>query len=370
MLRQYGQEVHYLSDYVRKFNLKQGNVKGIGFIRTMEFASLIWKELFRKSVWEIKTQVLTVDRVNHTITIPDDCERMINLSIIDKFGRQHPLTYNPEINTVVTTCQSNKCSCTNCNGQDTLCEAMDNITAVNEDVEINGEIYQKTTYMRGDGNTIQREEHVPAWDATTEEVVYVTNRQWVCDIEVNERGCILPTAPNILALQTYCGYNGAYLNNGYNSRTNGWGYGGYVDPYRSVAPVPYNFYGYFNWNAESRSIIHIFRTASNIYLNNPKKCAEDCVSYPNGVENEIHKVIISYQTAGSTPGSEILIPEYAVMAMDAGILWQQAIFNTRDGDRSRSAQHYFNERKMSMAKYLNPIRMDDIKKIQTNLRAW
>lgn len=366
MLRQYGQQVHYLSDYVRKFNLKQGNVKGIAFLRTMEFASEIYKQLFRKTIWEIKTQVLTVDRKTNTITIPDDCERLINLSVIDKYGRQHPLTYNPDISTVQTTCQQNKCSCTNCKGQGTLCEAMDNITAINEDVEINGEIYQKTTYMRGDGCTIQREEHVPAWDATTEEVVYVTNRQWVCDIEVNENGCILPTEPNILALQTYCGYNGSCLNNGYNYDGLNWGYGGYVNPYVSVAPNPYNFFGYFNWDAASRSIIHIFRTARNVYINKKGQCDQDC----QGLENEIHKVIISYQTIGYTPGSEILIPDYAIMAMDAGVIWQQSLFNPNDRDRGRTNQHYFNDRKSDMAKYLNPIRMDDIKKIQTNLRRW
>jgi hypothetical protein len=366
MLRQYGQEVHYLSDYVRKFNLKQGNVKGIAFIRTMEFASMIWKLLFRKSIWEIKTQVLTVDRETNTITIPEGCERLINLSVIDKYGKLHPLTYNPDISTVNTLCQQNKCSCTTCGGVGTLCEAMDNITAINEDVVINGETYQKTTYMRGDGCTIQREEHVPAWDSATSEVVYVTNRQWVCDIEVSDKGCILPTAPNILALQTYCGYNGSCLNNGYNVNSSGYGYGGFVNPYRGVAPVSYNFFGYFNWDAASRSIIHIFRTSSNIYLNNRAKCEEDC----RGIENEIVKVIISYQTNGSTPGEEILIPEYCVMAMDAGILWQQAVFNSQDGDRSRKKEYYFNSQKMDLNKYLNPIRIDDVKKVQTNLRPW
>jgi hypothetical protein len=155
-------------------------------------------------------------------------------------------------------------------------------------------------------------------------------------------------------------------NNGYNVSSSGYGYGGFVNPYRSVAPVSYNFFGYFNWDAASRSIIHIFRTSSNIYLNNKKKCEEDC----KGVENEIVKVIISYQTSGSTPGEEILIPEYAVMAMDAGILWQQSLFNAMDRDRGRKNEYYFNSQKTELNKYLNPIRIDDVKKVQTNLRPW
>ncbi len=366
-MTQYGEQVMYISDMVRKFNLKQGNVKGTSFIRTMEFASWAWKELFRNSIWEIKTVVLEVDRKNHTITIPDGCERLINISVIDRYGKQQPLTYNPNLNTVSMLCQKNKCSCSNCHGEGTLCGAMDNITAVVEGVEINGETYQQTTWMRGNGCTIEKEEHVPVWDQTLNDdeggVTYITNRQWICDIEVSDKGCILPTRPNIAALETYCGFNGACLNNGYTNFGAGW-----VNPFRSLAPAPYNFFGQWNWNAQSRSIIHIFRSRRNnaVYANCPDRQQTDC----GREENDIHKVILSYQTAGVYPGQEILIPDYAEMAVSAGILYQQAYFNPKDGDRNRTMLAGFRIHKRALDRYLNPIKINDIGKIQTQPRPW
>lgn len=358
-MTQYGVQVMYISELVRKFSLKQGNTKAINFIRNLEFASWAWKELFRKSIWEIKAVVVKVDK-HGNIRIPDDCERLVNISVVDRFGKLQPLSYNPNLSTVEVLCQKNQCSCNHCKGQNTLCGAVENLTATIEEIVIDGNTYPKVTYIKADKcGDIIKEEHIPVWDANAEDVTTIIKNTFLCNVEVTEHGCIRATAPNILALQDFCGINGAFLNNGWIGSGNA---------YRSLIPAPYNYYGQWNWNAACRDIIHIFRSRKNncTFINEPNACHDQC-----GTEqNDIDQVILSYQTIGVNQGEEILIPQYAEMAINAGMLYQQAFFNPRDGDKNGSMLQAFRREKRGVERHLNPIRMDDIIKIQTNPHLW
>ncbi len=365
MATQYGQTVITISDLVRKFSLKQGNTKAINFIRNMEFASWAWKELFRTTIWEIKTVVIPVDHITNNITIPGDCERLVNISVVDRFGKIQPLSYNPNLSTVEIACQKTKCSCKRCGGNGTLCGAVENITTVQEEIVINGDPYTKITYIRADRcGDILKEEDVPVWDPTTSSVTRTTITTLICKVEVTEHGCIKPTAPNMNTLQQYLGLgNGGMVNNLGNTW---WGNG--INPYRSLIPAPYNYYGQWNWNAACRDIIHIFRSAKRncTFVNSQQEVNNEC----HGEENDICQVILSYQTIGVTSGEEILIPEYAEMAINTGMIYQQALFNPRDGDRNNAMLYKFRAEKKKVAAHLNPIRMDDIIKLQTQPHLW
>lgn len=363
-MTQYGQQVLFLSELVRKFCLKQGNVKQTNFLRYMEFAAWAWKELFRKSIWEVKTVVLTVDPVKHTIQLPNDCERMVNLSVIDRFGKLQPLTYNPHLSTVEIKCQKTRCSCNNCHGQNTLCEALDNLTVQQETIVVNDTEYTQVTYIRSNGcGSLEKEINTFAWDAATEAVISVKNNVLLCTLEVDSAGCILPTAPNIIALQDYCGFNASCCNNFWGNNVLGW-----TNPYRAAIPTPYNFYGQWNWNAACRDIIHIFRSRKNncTFVNDQVNCETQC----GNEVNEIHKVIVSYQTSGQEVGEEILVPEYAEMAVNMGMIYQQSLFNPRDMDRGGAMLAKWRGEKRRVEAYLNPVKMDDIRKLQVQARPW
>lgn len=361
MLRQYGVEVIPLSDIVRSLALKQGNTKSVYYIRNLTIAAEVYKELFRKTIWEIKTVVLNVCPRKGTITIPADCERLINISVIDKYHRIKPLSYNPNINTAEIRCQKNACSCTTCNGVDTLCGAVDNITMTTETVEIQGEDYTLTTWLRYDGSgAIQKQQRIPTLDASTNTVVYQETVETICNIEVNSHGCILPTAPNIDAFTTYCGYGGV-INNGWDGLRCGW----QTNAYRELVPASYNFFGQWNWNAACRDIIHIFhsRKRNCTFINEPDQCNDN-------EENDITKVIVSYQTNGETPGEEMLIPQYAQFAVELGVIFRQKKYNPRDGDKDESALRAYRREVTSVNKHLNPIRIDDMIKLQTTPHPW
>lgn len=364
-MTQYGQKVILLSEQVRKFCLKQGNVKQVNFLRQMEFAAWAFKELFRTSVWELTTVVLDVDPHKHTITIPDNCERLVNISVIDRFGQIQPLTWNPNLSTVDVLCQKNSCSCHSCGGHDTLCEALDNITVIQETITFGSRERTQVTYIKNNGcGSLEKEIHTWGYDPINEETIQpIVLNELLCTIEVNDKGCLLPTKPNIDALQTYCGFNASLFNNGY------WGGAASgVNPYRSLIPTAYNFYGYWNWNAACRDTIHIFRSKrkNSIFVNDPANCESVC----GKEENDIKKVILSFQTSANTEGVEMLIPEYASMAVDTGILYQQALFNPRDGDRSRAMETKWRTQQRKVQSYLNPVRMDSIRKVQSQPRPW
>lgn len=359
-MRLYGQEVHTLSEHVRKFCLKQGNVKQTSFLRQMEFAAWAWKDIFRTTIWEISTAVLRVDPKTHTIKLPGDCERMLNISVVDKFGQTHPLTFNPALNTAQILCEKPKCTCSECEGENTLCGAIDAMSVTQEQIEVNGQTYTEVTYIRNNRcGELQKEVHTWAYNPTTDAAEEVITREVLCNVEVTDKGCIAVTSPNIAVLRDNCGYDGSRLNNLWTNS-----YMGYVNPYRENIPIPFNFYGFFNWNAADRDIIHIFRSKirRSYYVNDPERCNNEC----HGEENDIRQVIVSYQSNGSySEGTEILIPEYATHAVDVGMLYQQDLFNPRSMDRGGAMSAKYSKEKRRVAQYLNPVRLDDIRKLQT-----
>lgn len=348
-----GEAVMTLTDLVDDFCLAQGNMRESTILAQYRHARWAWKELFRKTLWIQKNQVLDINCEDHTIVLPKDCDRLINIYVLDRQKKLQPLTCDPSISTVEITCIKTKCSCNTCNGQGTLCAAAESgITYSTETITIQGQQYTQETWVRYLGGAIQQQQKIPT--LTTNNVVeYITNVSTICNIEVTDRGCIKPTPENMELLRNYCGCD-TYPENQTGRR---------CDWYRNtdLIPQPYNYWGYWNVNAADSSIIHIFRHQDG-YNDNHFNSSEG---------NVIDKVIVSYQTNGESPGQEILIPEYAVQAVQLGIMHQQKLFNTREsaGNKEYALQQWLRA-KLDVNKYLNPIRLEDLAKLQTQLRRW
>jgi hypothetical protein len=349
-LRQYGVAVMPLGRLVRNFSLEQGNMKSAMFLKNLKHAEWVWKEIFRETLWSIKTQAVKMH--NRTITLPDDCERLINISVVDCFGKLHPLTFDSDLNTAKIKCVHNACSCSKCNGEDTLCASLDNITMTTETIEIQGEDYTQTTWVRhAGGGDIQKVVTTPMLNATTNEVEYITTRSTVCNVEVDSKGCIKATQPNVDLLIKYCGCGTGAFNNGIG--VFGWG----NSVYGALIPPVYNYWGYYNINAQDPNIVHIFR--------NDRNKSEDSLSW-----GQIGTILVSYQTNGIIPGQEVLIPEYAYDAMTQGIIYRQRKLNVRDGDKDGSFYNMFRREKQRIFRYLNPVNMEQIEKLHTQARKW
>ena len=347
----YGQSIMRLSDLVDDFCLKQGNRRESDYLRYLVFAKWAWKSMYRDTIWNIKSVALQMDHKKHTITLPNDCERLVNISVVDRFRKLHALTPDSDFNTVEVKCQKNKCSCHNCNGENTLCAVLDNITLTTTYVTIQSVQYPLYTWIRysGDG-ALQQEQSIPTYDTAKAAVVYQTIFTTLCNLDIDDKGCIKPTAPNMGYLASYCGWDGN------NSWWNGWG--ATYQPYKTLIPPVYNYFGYWKKNAADPQIIHIFKN-----------------EYPDHHDDknhhdEIGTIIVTYQTNGETPGEEILVPEYAVEAVQTGMIYQQRKYNPKDGDRDNSGKYQFDEEKIRVMKYLNPIRMEVVEKLQQQARPW
>lgn len=359
-LTQYGVAVKTLSNFVREYSLEQGNMKQTVIAANLKRAELVYKDLFRSTLWELRENVLTVDPKKNTIKLPADVERLISISVVDVLGKKQPLTFNSQFNTVEIKCPKNKCSCNNCHGQDTLCEAIDYITVKTNAIEIHGETYTQTIRTRNSGNgSIQNEIITPCYNDLTETVDFVTSWETLCSVELTTNGCIAPTAPNMQALIDYVGYPNA-------------GYLGWDNPVlRQLIPVSFNYYGEWNFNAAAKDIIHIFRPKTKRGTPLGPTVINPYTGQQETLENDICKVIICYQTNGETPGAEILIPDYAEFAVKIGMQYRTEQLRPRPNlNAVRELKYAYREEKHNVFKYLNPIKIDDLAKQQTLPKYW
>lgn len=328
-------------------------MKETQIFQQLVYARWAWKELFRRNLWGIKNVVINVNCKTHTITLPVDCERLINISVKDCAGKIQPLTCDPNLSTVEMNCVKPKCGCTKCEAKDTLCELNDVVSYSTETVEIQGTDYTMQIWTRYSNGAIQEERSIPTLGAGNV-VTYTTQITTLCNVDVTDQGCIKATPTNMLNFQNHCGC-GIVPDN-----QTGIAYRWYWNT-KNLIPQVYNYFGYWNYNAQDRSIIHIFR-----YENGHNWWGD-----VDGVQNGIYQVIVSYQTNGETSGEEILVPQFAQHALEMGIMWQQKLFNTKASGADKSfAKDQWSGAKVLVNKHLNTIRLEVLEKLQTQERRW
>lgn len=356
--KEHGHSVMTLSNVVDDFCLAQGNMRQALITAQYRHARWAWKELFRYTLWDVRKAVICVDK-NQTFTLPEDCERVLNISVVDCYGKLHPLGFNSDYNTAQIRCMKSNCSCNTCGGSDTLCGVVDDIKAVLETVTIKGVDYTQTTLTRYNGSgAVQTQTTTPAWDEATSTVVYNVLVETVCNVETTDKGCIKVTPNNMQLLRSSCG-GGAFIEQWYNMGYYAPGY----NAYKGLIPAPYNYWGEWNFNAADNQIIHLFGGTSQHFNHNG---TEETIW-----RNSICQVILEYQTNGETPSTEILIPEYAVMAVQVGMIYMQKAFNPRVGEGDKiAAKQAFAAAAMKVAKWLNPVNMENVAKMQTRQRIW
>lgn len=361
-LRQYGISVMTLTDLVDDFCLAQGNLREAVYLAQIRHGRWSWKELFRTTLWNIRKVVLCVDCKDHSIHLPKDCERVINISVVDCHGKLHALGFNTDFNTAKITCLKSKCGCGTCHGEGTLCGAIDSIQVVTGTVVITGHDYTQTTWTRYDGSgAVQIQQQIPAWDELNQKVVFNTQVHTVCNVETTDKGCIKATLANMNTLRENCGCGNFFEE--WNNQGFGWGN---YNLNRELITTTYNYWGEWNYNAADPTIIHIFGNArqGQTHFNHTQDQERE---WRNGLQ----QVILEYQTNGETPNTEILVPEYAVEAIQIGMFYRQKYLNPRVPAGERMAvKNEWRAAKVEVAKYLNPVLMDNLAKLQTNKRLW
>lgn len=348
----YGTPVMTLSEIVTELNIEQGNLNQNHFMAYMVSAKWVWKDILWNIAWSVAQKQVQVE--NGTIKLPMDVVRLINISVVDKCGNLQPLGFNPNINTLEIKCAETACSCSSCNGQGTLCSALDNITITTEEIIIDGAAYTKTTTTRADQGGLYRIISTPALKAGEMiAVVNVETRELICAIETDSNGCIKTTEPNRRALMEHCGcwlpiggipYYGGRCDASpypYSDR----GDSNNRDCQRSV-PTTRNEYGYYNWDAVAGDVIHLKDVTAT-------------------------SVIVAYQTSGEGVNTEMLVPETAVNAIKFGVIYRQKAFSPLYGyNEKEMCRRDYEREKDALWRFRNPLKMDEFIKLQTIIPKW
>lgn len=327
-----------LTEALNNFLSLQENVNRNHFMRYMTGAKWVWNDLLKDTIWNIRRRVETV-RADGTIELPRDVERLTSISVVDECGNLQPLFYNENINNLKVLSHQSKCSCNSCGGSDdTLCCVFDNITYTDEvkDMQVldddGNKSYRIRTYIIKDdcgGVTKEMKLYGPQTvnniDGTNDEL-RVEYTEKVCDLEVNDCGCVLDNVANVESVKRHlC----CHL------------------PVRCNAPLPHSDYGYFKENPNDSRILNI---------------------YGRGIT----QVIVVYQSnCINLEGGEYMIPDYAFMAFASGIDYMGSRFvnNISRVEKREKMADYIREKKKVVI-YLSPLSLSEFAQLEKFPKIW
>lgn len=330
-----------LEEVVREYMIQQGNHRRNHEVEYMVTAYEVWLELFRTTIWTMQYRILDIDKSTNTIEIPCNIERVFGISVMDECGDMRPIGYDPNMNTMTISCHSKTCSCNSCNGEGTLCDAIDSISFRTETVLINDEPYEKKIWNKKVGCSLVEVTETPAWEADGDagEVVYVTQEKVVCEFEVNTAGCITATEANRTLIEQHCGcFIPACQQDMCYKQQN-------TDP--PALPKNLNDYGYWKPDALCDGKWHL------------KDVKAD-------------KVILSYQVGATTDADgQINVPLYAKNAVKFGLKYYGLAFkqNASESAIDKAEKRWVKE-KRKLFMYMNPINIYEFTRLPMRPVYW
>lgn len=331
-----------LTDTTNEYMLATLNDRRKYFINYLSHAKWIWKQLMWNTLWAIKHKYVEVDCTTspHSILIPKDMVRFININVVDDCDKIRSLTFDENMNTLPV--PKKKKTCGVCGDDNELGQCVSDIALVQKDVIIDGETYVEKIWKKvtASGDLVEVRE-VPVKKYEVEDVYddenngdheyeigYETITRVICKLEVKPCGCVKNTDDNKKLINDHCG---CQLNSCSQK---------YCDPK-------------FAQKYAKFGAIKI----------------EDGRIYITG--NKSSQVILSYQTNGECNESELMIPEYAVNAVIFGIDYRaKALAPGYDRFEKKEAERAWNRAKQDLEEFLNPIIMTEFMDVQMAIPLW
>jgi hypothetical protein len=359
-----------LGEAVDKYLAIRGVDKKKYYSRYLIVAGEIWKDIFQKTLWATKSvwKELKEDSPYPSIDIPPDCTRLFSVAIADECGLIQPLYYNSQLNILPKpTTRNCGCSCGECD----VCGDINAMSVTTKELfTINGTIYYEKTWLKycsngdileytetptkkyntftGDGGDYNDDYNNdydigsnPLADFT---IVTVTAQKKVCTLATKPCGCPQQTVENECIISEYCGC---------------------LLPLFSCRKDRHRKQFFENVNNNHRGEVKISECETKIFYNPSKKWRR--------VTNAQHPdfLLVNYQSNGIEPGQETQVPEYAEMALFAGIDWLSKQFNgTYSLLEKREAKAFYNDQQSEVIKFLNPLSLERINAIQDTTIKW
>lgn len=338
----YGVPSLSITQVVKTFMVVQGNEKMSHFVRYLTTAKLVFKNILKDTIWIIRQRELKVSD-NGTVRLPDNMIRVLSFTVIDDCNNHRPLFNDRNMNTLQLRSHEKQCSCSGCSGtDDTLCGLLDTITVTEsvqpvsvqldmDDPAVTGDRKVRVYITKDCKGSIQEIKYIYGVVGSNEENdIIQTLTRTICDVEVNEKGCICKTESNMQIITEHIGHCIPCLRDKV-----------------CANPLPgfTNEDGYWKTDSCDKSLVHI--------------------------KGDIKSVIITYQANGDDMDGEYEIPEYALDCFLAGMNYYTKVYG-RVGSvaDNRMAERMWDGEKRSLYWLMNPISMEEFLGLSSILPIW
>lgn len=333
-------------------------------------ARFVWKEIFKKTLWVVKSQWQTMQEGDPFpyINIPSDAERVFSVSVQDDCHRLVPLFYNNRIN-VVSRPTKKKCGCTDCDCGGLCCDANGLTVTTKLLFTINGiEYFQKTwtevckngdvllwneiptkkynnlTGDAGDFNDDYNNDYshssAPFSDYT---IVTVKTQEKICSLEVLPCGCVKDTPENFDTFNTFCGCFSPCTKH---KRK-------HCDDFLN------------NPNNNERGEVKMSPCGTKMYYQHSKHWKH------TGQKKNPDFLLISYQSNGEDIDQQVLVPEFALKCLHDGIdYYKKARKDKYSYNEKMAAKWQYEAERSEVILFLNPIDLEELAHTQNAVIKW
>ena len=359
-----------ISEITDRYLIRIGADKKKYYSRYLTIAGEVWEDIFQKTLWVVKSVWMPTkagDPFNY-VDVPGDCARLLSVGVDDKCDLIQPLFYNNQLN-VVTKPVTKKCGCTcDCGG---LCDDVNSLVTTTKLLfTVNGIPYYEKKWLQycpngdileytetptkkyndltgdsGDFNSDFNDDYsIAAAPFSAYEIVTVKSQRKVCKLETMPCGCPVENEANACLLTECCGCSVS------------WGCG-----------------------TKRRHCKQYSENINNNHLGEIKMsdCNTKIYYHPNRKWQHVAKkevpdyLLVNYQSTGTTPGAETLVPKYARNVMYAGIDNARKEYNSSFGQGDKLAAMYkFQKEKDDIQGYLNPIDLIFLSQVQNSPILW
>lgn len=318
-----------LTDVVDRYMINSFNTGQKYYKAMLLMAAETYKQLYWKTLRVPKNKRVAVDKTTMTVRMPHDCLKLVGVKIIDHCDNTQYMTHNPYKN-IVAPPVATGCGCKVCACQSDLCLYINGITHVTEDVELNGQTYQRVikTKVCPNGDMIQEiTDPYAVKNGNAIEISFFTRQERIAALTVLPCGCVEPTQDNRKTCYQVCG-----------------------------CPVDCCDDGCDNNERVRRSRDGNYKV-------------DDCIIYL--FDTSAAFVEVSYVSTGEECATEIMIPEYCVEAMYAGLFLGSIRFRQNVSPmQKREAKRDFEIEKQELYEFLNPIAEHDFLALQGYFPKW
>lgn len=362
-------EIFTISDATSEYLIQRGIDKKKHFASYLIGGKWAWKWLFKNTIYSVQSEwkTLKAGTPYNYIDMPSDVVRFFSVAEEDECGKIVPLFYNNQLN-IIEKPKNKNCGCESCDCSG-LCDDI-NSTVLTTKVAftINGVDYIEKTWIKSCKNgDIIRYREVPvkkyndfvgdAGDYNQDynndylighspfgnySIVTEKFQDIICKLDVHPCGCPIETPENTCKFTDACGN---FLR--FDSRR------------KRDKFLP-------NINNNHRGEVKISECNTKIYYRPNMRHNH----HVNGAKLP-EFLLVNYQTSGTNCTDTVIVPEYAMEALFAGIDYYSKRFNnTYSSLEKRESKYVWVDAQNDLINFLNPISLNFISNVQDAPIVW